>query len=392
MNIRIFVLLGGAFLFGQMVSLLPVVHMSGTLLDIAMLLLLGMSLWYRRKNKHSQVQFPRSFLWFAAIALASDVIRLMGNPWQINVIAWLYLLRWLIGTLLIFNLPSIPISEQSWVRFLGWLAVCFAALGFVQYVWYPDLRNIEYLGWDPHYFRLVSTLLDPNFAGLILTLGALVWLYLLERINTRIGVFIIGFLSLAVYLTFSRSSYLAYLTGLVLFIIIRRKVFKRVASVGMPLGLMGIFIGLVLLLPKPGGDTLLLTRMGSTISRIDNWRQSITLFQQSPIFGYGFNYTPYIPGSRLADQGRLSHAGGGVDNSYLLLLIMTGIPGLVTYLWFHAELANKALRLHSGFSALFLASQAAIAIHSIFVNSQFYPWVLLWYAILASVLFRKIGK
>ena len=43
---------------------------------------------------------------------------------------------------------------------------------------YPDLRNLWYLGWDPHYYRVFATLLDPNYVGILLVLTIFVWIYI----------------------------------------------------------------------------------------------------------------------------------------------------------------------------------------------------------------------
>ena len=62
------------------------------------------------------------------------------------------------------------VREDKKIRWDLWLygtGVGFSVLGILQYLLYPNLRNLSYLGWDPHYYRLFSTFLDPNFAGLL---------------------------------------------------------------------------------------------------------------------------------------------------------------------------------------------------------------------------------
>ena len=46
-------------------------------------------------------------------------------------------------------------------------------LGFIQLMFYPALRNLYYLGWDEHLYRMFSTFLDPNFAGAFFVLFTL---------------------------------------------------------------------------------------------------------------------------------------------------------------------------------------------------------------------------
>lgn len=392
MNILVLLGIGGAFLSGHILSLLPEIGILGTPLDAGMLIVCCIALWYRVKYQEYTVTIPRSFYLFTVLAFAGVAMNAFRYPLYIHVISWLYFVRWFIGTVLIFGYSVIPVSEQTWIKFLAYISLCFAALGFLQFTLYPDLRNIEYLGWDPHYFRLTSTLFDPNFAGLILVLGVLVWMYVWDNKHVIAGIVAIGLLITALYVTYSRSSYIALLTGTSVYLLLRWFSGKRGILPFVSVMILGIFGGIIMLLPKPGGDTLLLTRMNSTVSRIDNWRQSISLIRSSPVFGYGFNYTPYIPESNLADSGTYSRAGGGIDNSFLLLAVMTGIPGLLLYVWFHFGITRVAFRKGNGISVLFLASQSAIAIHSIFVNSQFYPWILFWYAILAGLVLRPKGS
>ena len=80
---------------------------------------------------------------------------------------------------------------------------------------YPVLAR---LGWDDHYYRLISVLFDPNFTGLILVLGLILiyfnrprswWLYAIHL--------------LALLLTYSRSSYLALLVAGLYLAIVNKK-------------------------------------------------------------------------------------------------------------------------------------------------------------------------
>ncbi|SRR5260221_1906352 len=42
--------------------------------------------------------------------------------------------------------------------------------GILQYLFVPDTRMLFFLGWDDHYYRLISTLFDPGFTGIILVM------------------------------------------------------------------------------------------------------------------------------------------------------------------------------------------------------------------------------
>ena len=122
---------------------------------------------------------------------------------------------------------------------------------------------------------------------------------------------------------------------------------------------MALGIAVILFIPRPGGDTLRLTRQDSTISRVENWQESLTLAGKSPIVGLGFNTLRSVRGDPV------SKAASGVDNSFLFLLVTTGIVGLVTYMVLLWRMDNIAIL-------------TAVIVHSQFINSLFYPWIMLW--------------
>ena len=108
------------------------------------------------------------------------------------------------------------LDVNFWLRGLYGVGIGFGILGLMQFFLYPDLRNLMYLGWDPHYYRLFSTLLDPNFVGIILVLtlilGCGLWKKKQKNFFLMIGQ-LIGFVSLL--LTYSRSSYVSFAMAVV---------------------------------------------------------------------------------------------------------------------------------------------------------------------------------
>jgi len=69
----------------------------------------------------------------------------------------------------------------------------------------------------------------------------------------------------------------------------------------------------------------------------------------------------------------------GPDNSFLLILITTGIIGSTSFLVFTYYLFKTFNK-----NSVVIPSIIAIAAHSMFNNSLFYPWVLIWIFILFS--------
>jgi O-antigen ligase len=180
---------------------------------------------------------------------------------------------------------------------------------------------------------------------------------------------------IGVLLTYSRSSYLALIGGIAAFTVMKRQWLLLFA--------IAAFIIAIIYLPKTSGSTLDLFRADSTLARLGNWRQGVTLITQAPVFGHGFNMLRYV----YDDSDRLiSKAASGLDSSLLFVGATTGIIGILAY----GYLLISMLRI-GGTNAAYLSCFVALGIHSIFVNSAFYPWILIWFWILTGVIERVSG-
>ena len=163
----------------------------------------------------------------------------------------------------------------------------------------------------------------------------------------------------ALLLTYSRSSYLAFLV-IIVFHLRRRKLLLLVAC--------SLWLVALLSLPRPGGEGVKLERLFSITNRLDSMQQGLRLFTQHPVFGVGFNLLRY------QQNNLVSHSGAGIYNSFIFLLATTGLPGLLAYLW----LLKRQLKSN----AYFLVP---ILVHSLFNNTLFYAPVMLWlWLLLAS--------
>ena len=121
------------------------------------------------------------------------------------------------------------------------------------------------------------------------------------------------------------------------------------------------------------------------------------LFKKKPVFGYGFNLLRTIqePGLSTKEPFQISHASGGVDNSFLFVLVTSGIVGGICFIRFCISLWNMGKKLaetkkERRLGMIFLISLVAIAAHSMFVNSFFYPWILIWLWIVTGVVEKKV--
>ena len=303
--------------------------------------------------RHGLIRKLPTFRLFLPIALFTFAgVLSLGSNFSTG---FLYLVRWVAYAFLYAVVLVSPLSVRFWLWWLASFGVALGTIGLVQFVWYPDLRNLWYLGWDPHYCRVFATLLDPNYVGILLVLTIFILAFIFRSFRWQMGV-----IGVALLLTYSRSSYLALLTGVCVVIVS----FKRWKE---GLFLFLFFLLAIVYLPKAGGDTLSLDRYDSTISRIQNWNQTIARIGERPVFGYGLGVT-------------------GIDSSLLYVGVTTGIVGFASYLWL--VLAQVRLALGSRdryFKVLMLSSMSALFVHSLFVNSLFYPWVMIWMWILAGV-------
>lgn len=352
--------------------------------DIALFLtILGAALRFGLLRKFWKFRLIRPIGLFVILGVLSLVVNIARYPLWVTALGSLYLWRWVAYALFYAVVLVSPFSLRFWLGWLGGFGIALASIGLVQFVWYPDLRNLWYLGWDPHYYRLFATLLDPNYVGILLVLTIFVLSYL-RILYTKWRAWIVVIMSvvgIALLLTFSRSSYLAFLGGIVVSILFLKR-WKE-----------GVFFTLffliaVVYIPKPGGDTLSLFRRDSTVARIQNWGQTITRIGERPVLGYGFNVVPFIDREEALNlPGR---KGAGIDSSILFVGVMTGVVGVFGYLWLMAEQVLLAARSkNTSLKILVLSSFASICVHSVFVNSLFYPWVMIWMWALVGIVERE---
>ena len=83
-----------------------------------------------------------------------------------------------------------------------------------------------------------------------------------------------------------------------------------------------------------------------------------------------------------------SNAAAGLDNSLLFVTATTGIVGLAAYVFLLGKavfVSFRRLRTLKPLNALLTATLIAIIVHSMFNNSLFYPWVMIWLWLLFAV-------
>jgi len=313
-----------------------------------------------------------------AIVFGVCFLSLIGNLWRFQpadiAVGLLYLLRFCMYVSIFTCILLSKKSQTYWFRWLYFLGVGYAVIGFFQLLFYPNLRNIAYLGWDPHYYRLFSTLFDPNFVGCIIVLCFFLGFYLITKTKLKLFMIITQIvLLLAVFLTYSRSSFVALVIGLMVYITFTKQWKYAIVLVFIVLS--------TLIFPSLGGISTNIGRMWSVSSRLSNWQEGSALFFNSPIIGYGFNTLRAVAKvGTTSPYGYIANAGGGIDNSILFILVTTGVIGLAVFANLGICLIRSGLCItKQPLKAVYFSIFTALIIHSMFVNSLFYPQILIWF-------------
>lgn len=344
-------------------------------------------IWVLRRRYFGAPPLKMEFLSFLAVAGFSLVLGATRVVWQEAFVGFLYWLRFGVYTLFYFGVWDLARhnSELRAKLFNSLLVagVFISVFGLFQYLVFPDLRILLSYGWDEHYFRLVGTFLDPGFTGILIVL-------FLALLFSRVGEARAGhdraliFLGITgLLLTYSRASYLAFLSTLLCFNIVRR-------NIRFVLILLTLFILGVLVLPKLGGEGVRLERTSTVFARFENYRATGETALKNPLFGTGFNLYAFVPpGTKTCgniDPGKPCHSASGADSSLLFVFATGGVVGLLTYLylWWKILLLGWKRRF-TGAGLALLLSTVALLIHSSFANSLFYPWILGWQAILLGI-------
>ncbi len=314
-----------------------------------------------RAKKKSPLFGPITW-WVGAMAI-SLFVNIGNYPLSQLTVAAMYAFRWVAYAGMFFFLGDLSPSTSlrvSLAHSLKAIVLIVAVVGIFQYLLMPNASWLATANWDEHYFRLISTFLDPGFAGIILVLGLIFFIFHFKFLIDFSFIYF-SIVYTALLLTYSRASYLAYLTGFAA-IAYYKKSLKIIVLAAL------LLVLTIPLLPKTFGEGTKLARESSIRARINNWKQAVTVWQRAPLFGVGFDAYRYSTGASLE-----SHAGAGADSSLLLVLATTGVVGLIAYLG-----VLRGMWVMGRKNLVFKASFLAVFIHSWFNNTLFYPWVMEW--------------
>ncbi len=337
----------GLFLKTPESTLFPSVYF----LDLVVFLLFVVEVIRNKKEELKKDKVFLPLLVFLFVVLISMLVNFARVPAGVISMSFLYYLRVLCYPAIYFAVKAGNRKEIGNLALVSFFI--FLGLGIGQYLLLPDLRVFKNIGFDDHYYRLAGSLLDPNFAGAVFSTVAIYFL-------VKKKYFVLAVTLVALGLTFSRASYLAFFIALVIYSF-NFKAFKVL------LVSFGALCLVVFFAPKPFGEGVNLLRTYSIYSRLETSRQGITLFFQKPSLGFGFGQIVDIGGALVK-----------VDNSYIYLLASTGIAGFLGFVWL---MKNVFLSIRKEY----LVALVPILVHSIFNNTFFYIFTMSLFWFLAGM-------
>lgn len=353
----------------------------------------------------------RPVLVFLAVAVFSLLFSLTVIPPLEVFQSGLYLIR-LTSYLLLLPITYLIIDRPNSRHFIWTVAIISLLLavgGFIQLQLLPDLEGLaKSAGYDPHLNRLVGTWLDPNFIGGFFAFISMflisVAIYTKSRSERVVFSVITAVLLTALFLTYSRSAYLAFAVGIVLLGLLRaRKLLIIVLIVG------GIGLASSDRAQQRVGE--MVTSFSSVLFntsenpdptarlRLQNWEQTWQLIGQKPWLGHGYNTLAYVKLSEGFVSDESIHSASGSDSSLLTILATTGIIGLLVFIWFYFRLLKDSLfswldpstakdPLLKGLCLGMFTGLIVLLLHSNFVNSLLFPQIMTFLFPLLGTFYR----
>lgn len=384
-----------AFVLGQFarVNILPGLTLLG--MDAVALIFAGYFLGLVLLKKQS-INNPllKPFLIFVGIACLALLVNLGWIGIKNGAISAMYLIRFTAYFGLFLYVASQAavrkrLLEKSLLVVIGVTVV----IGFFQIFFYPNLRNLYYLGWDDHLYRLFSVFLDPNYTGVLFVLFLIYLAYYFlkfkkDEVSKKIiltVLFVSTFVS--VFLTYSRTALVTLVFGGFFYLGLARK---------KSLILLFSFVVFLLFMStiNPHVEGLNPFRVVSTKARLTSYQISLNIFAANPVLGVGFNAYRYAQnkyGYRVGGAWETSHADAGTDNSFLFVLATTGILGFsaFSYFLYKLVLTLREKMPKQNLAKYALVSLIAVFIASFFVNAFFYPFVLAWLWVVIGLSFES---
>lgn len=336
--------------------------------EIAMIFfILSMIVANFKKLNHRLIQ---PILFFLLILLVSWV----NNAWhyspQANIVSFLFWLR--LDLYCLFFLCLFLVDRKIIKRGVALFLVLTIIFSYGQYFLYPNLRNLSYLGWDPHEARAFGLFFDTTVSGVIFSMLFLTTVDKIKKktdLKSSWGVALVASLGL-ILLTYSRITYISLIPALIY------KFWRRIPIRRLTLLLL-LFLSLILLLPKKGGESVNLGRTFTVSARLADWKEGLSLWGKHPLLGVGYNRI-----GAYRSRPTENHAKSAFSSSFLTILAASGMVGFVALIYLLARLFIQSDRATRSIELL-------IIIASLFDNVLLESFVLLLFFTLFQLSYSR---
>jgi O-antigen ligase len=317
---------------------------------------------------------------FILVGLVSLLLNVGELSIEQFLVAFSYLFRWGIFALIYFIVVKLPKEKKyKLLEYLFYSGLILLSIGFIQVFLYPSLRNLYYLGWDEHMYRLFSTFLDPNFTGIYFVIIFLIGIYLYSVKKSKKYLVFCLLIVIGIFLTYSRTALVMLFASIVSFLVVssRKKMIIPITI---------IILLAVAFFPKTFiSENTNFLRTFSVGARVSTMQHGLKIFADHPLLGVGFNSYRYFQEKYsyeiTAGYFLPSRASAGVENSFIFILATTGVVGFAIYIFLIIKiikviLTSKDKQLAKVVFAIFMG----VIVSSLFVNSLFYTFIMfpLW--------------
>ncbi|MCB9812787.1 MAG: hypothetical protein H6772_00120 [Pseudomonadales bacterium] len=321
--------------------------------------------------------FEKMFLSTLIVGILINIVKFQ------DYVSLLYLLRLLnyigfaISLKYLIKIKSITTTNLRFKFFS--FGIMIMSLGLLQIIFINDTRFLSILGWDDHFHRLISTIFDPGFTGIILVISHLYFLTLDTLVKNKSIKFLISFsFLLAISLTFSRATYLALILGLMGIPILNKLISHEKINIVSKEIIMYIFIFIFMLIfiPKPGGEGVNLIRTSTVEARTSIAISQISnLSFQTLLVGNGlFSKQNSLVLKSVQNNNSIIPSHSRIpDNLFINILLSTGIIGVFCAIYLIIKYLTYLIKVDLMLAIAFIVT----LFHSQFSNSLLQPFVLL---------------
>lgn len=261
-----------------------------------------------------------------------------------------------------------------------------------QYIYRPAVSTMNIKVYN--FYRERSFVVEPgHFALFLEILGPLAVYYIINELkNFFIKLILVFIIMFSFLLTFSTGGILIFLISS-LFVIIYYVLQKGIRFKKNYILFIMVFFFLLVLFILYGVtyiDFLIkyfemkITNSGSASNRLEKIEYAIFLFNHGDVFRELFGYGP---GGYLVLYSHIS-----IICLYLLLLIETGIVGLVLFVLFQILILVNIFKIKTKLKYYLLVAYISSSIHYMLISNYWYPWYWFLIAFICLLNIRKYNE